>query len=262
MNKRRAPFAKWTPVSGVAGGPITGTARKITLHTTEGSGYPNWEAIRSIPHLTLDPATGQAWQHLDFDRSAYALGSPGTPRSPNMNAGINIQIEIIGRAAMTLFYSDVWYKRLALWLEWLCDEWQIPKDFPFPFGGENGYGTSGRYRQSWERFRDASGIVGHSNATYNSHWDPGNFDQKKLLSYMKGETIVAITLTGKQIDAIAEAAASRTNRTLGDYNAKGEPNENIDKPELASKKIRQIENKLDRVLAILKDKDEVDSQKS
>ena len=37
---------------------------------------------------------------------------------------------------------------------------------------------------SWERFRDASGIVGHQNVPFNAHWDPGNLNQAKLLKAM------------------------------------------------------------------------------
>lgn len=245
MNRRKAPWAAWTPYDGLAGGTITGAAKKITLHTTEGDGYPNWAVIRSIPHLTVNPADGRAWQHLDFDRSGYALGSPGAPKSPNMNAGIHIQIEVIARAANTPTYGDRWYKKLAVWLAWLCSEWEVPQNFPFPFGGNDGYGTSGKYRQPWELYRDASGIVGHSNAPFNTHWDPGNLNKEKLLGYMKEETVVAIT--NKDANLIAEKVAARVNRVLGDFNSSGEPNQGVEKPELASKKIRQIEKIVRRI---------------
>lgn len=209
MPLRRAPWARWYPISGLAGGSITGKARKQTIHTTEGPGLPNWHAIRSVPHFTVNPKTGEAWQHLDLDRSGYALGSPGGGRSPNMNAGLHVQWEVIGYARLTPTYDDAWYRRLAVWLTWVADEWGIPKTFPFPWGGENGYGTNGRYRQPWERYRDASGIVGHSNAPYNSHWDPGAMDQKRLASFLGGETVVAIT------DKDAEKIANAVNKKLG-----------------------------------------------
>lgn len=202
MPRRRAPWATWAPVSGLAGGRITGDARKGLLHTTEGGGLPNWAAIRSVPHLTVNPATGAAWQHLDFDRSAYALASPGAPNSPNMNAGINIQIEVIGYSRYVADMEASWYRRLAVWMTWLSDEWGIPKSFPFPFGGDEAYGLNGKYRVSWDAFRVASGWVAHQNAPYNSHWD-GPFDQKRLLTYMGTETVVAIS--DKDAQKIAQA---------------------------------------------------------
>jgi LysM repeat protein len=190
MARSRAPWAAWRPLR-KSGGSITGSARKITLHTMEcGSPsqdcWPGYSNGGSTPHLSLNPGTGHARQHIDFNRSAYALASPGAPRSPNMNAGINIQIEIVGRAKDTAGYSDAWYKQLAYWVNWLCDEWGVPKQFVGDFGGPNGYGTGGAYRLSWSKFQGASGIVGHSNVPFNSHWDPGNLQQAKLLGYMKG----------------------------------------------------------------------------
>jgi hypothetical protein len=257
MARKKASWATWLPVDGKPGGTITGSARKITLHTTEGPGLPNWHAIRSVPHLTVNPATGEAWQHVVFDRGGYALGSPGYPRSPNNNAGLNIQIEIIGYARLTSQYDEKWYKRLAVWLKWLTDEWDVPKVFPFSFGGPEGYGTNGAYRIKWETYRDASGIVSHSNTPFNTHWDPGNLSQKKLLRYMKeGEDLMAITK--EQFEDLKRAAGIGANQTLGDYNAEGEvragyaghpdaPND-APKPERGDVRLRQIENKVDRIL--------------
>lgn len=258
MPALRAPWARWYPIHGKPGGTTTGHAKKITLHTTEGYGLPNWHAIGNVPHFTVNPATGEAWQHLDLDRSGYALASPGAPRSPNMNAGLHVQFEVIGRAALTPTYPDRWYKMLAVWLSWVCNEWGIPKAFPLPFGGDEGYGQDGDYRVPWTRYREVSGIIGHSNAPYNSHWDPGDLDQVRLLRYMtEGENIVAIT--DEDIKRIADAivgptsveAARRVNQALGDFNAAGKPNDGVENPELGAAKIRRTLNNTEKIKAAL-----------
>ena len=241
MSRKRAPWATWYPISGLSGGPCYGTARKQTLHTTESGDLPNWHAIRSAPHFTVNPATGEAWQHLDIGRSGYALGSPGGGRSPNMNAGLHVQWEVIGYARLTSLYDDRWYKRLAVWLQWVASEWNIPTTFPFPFGGDDGYGINGKYRQSWPTYANASGIIGHSNAPYNTHWDPGDLSQGRLRSFLGGEEVMAIT------DKDVQRIARRVNQTLGDYNAEGEPNKGVEKPELGARKLREIENVVRRI---------------
>ena len=188
MAHNRVPWASWHPAR-FGGSATTGGARKITLHTMEcGSesqacwpGYNNWG---STPHLSVHPGSGQARQHVLLDRSARALASPGSPSSPNMNAGLNIQIEIVGRAHDTPHYGDAWYRQLAEWLTWLCDEWHIPKVFPFDFGEDGTAGRHGKNRVSWAQYRDASGIVGHQNVPFNDHWDPGNLNQAKVLKFM------------------------------------------------------------------------------
>lgn len=60
-----------------------------------------------------------------------------------------------------------------------------------------------------------------------------------------------MALTDADVDRIAEAVAARVNRALGDFNAKGEPNRGVDKPEFAAAKIRQTERKVDAALKAL-----------
>lgn len=184
MTTQRVPWAAWSPFPGRAGGSTSGNARKITLHTTEGSGWPSYGGGGSAPHLTVNPATGEARQHIDLDKSAYALSSPGAPTSPNMNAGlIHVQIEIIGYAAQAPTYSRDWYTRLAQWVGWLCDELGVPKAAPWPFAA-----SSTAVRQTWDTYAAGSGIVGHGHAPYNDHWDPGALDIGLLLALMDHDT--------------------------------------------------------------------------
>lgn len=250
MPRRRAPWATWYPISGLAGGRCYGVARKQTLHTTQSGGLPNWHSIRSVPHFSVNPATGEAWQHLDLDRSGYALASPGAPNSPNMNAGVvHVQWEVIGYAETVLHMPDAWYRRLAVWMGWVADEWDIPTTFPFRFGGVEAYGPSGAYRVPWDRYRDTSGIVAHQNAPFNAHWD-APFDQERLSRYLNDDKETIVAITDKDVNRIA----NRVNATLGDFTSDGKPRDPDKRPDgergdgrlwQIEKVVRRIEKKVD-----------------
>lgn len=158
------PGAAWDPVSNFPGlRPFTGSAKKITLHTTETSVKPNWEQQQSgIPHLTVDLDTGDRWQHLDFGISAYTLN--GGDFSPNSASGQNIQIEIIGFTRDCPSWSETAYGELADILHWLSDNLGIPYEFPLAF--------TSPARQGWSQWEPVSGVLGHCHAPYNSHTDP------------------------------------------------------------------------------------------
>jgi hypothetical protein len=177
-----APWASKQQFSGYSGGSISGSGRKITLHTTETTGFPGYGGGGSAPHLTVNPSTGEARQHIAFSKSAYALASPGPPTSPNMNAGRNIQIEIIAYAKDTPNKPDSWYAKLAEWCNWLCNDQGIPKSFFADFVPN----ASGATRQSWNQWSPQSGMSAHQNVPYNDHWDAGGLWQDKLLSFMGG----------------------------------------------------------------------------
>jgi hypothetical protein len=176
-----APWALWRPVSGFAGGVFTGDSRKLTLHTTETDSIPNWGwNLPGVPHFDLDPGRKIAIQRISLDRSAYTLKSPGAPYSPNMNAGQNIQVEIVARSHLIPGYSAEWYEWLGEKLLLICEQAGIPVVFPFPFTGNDGYGVNGKVRQPWNIYARTSGIMGHSHAPGNDHWDPGNLNINRL----------------------------------------------------------------------------------
>jgi hypothetical protein len=177
-----APFATRQQFSGYAGGTVTGAARKVTLHTTETTGFPGYNGGAAAPHLTLNPKTGEARQHIALSRSAYALASPGPPQSPNMNAGTNIQVEIIAYAKDTPGYDDEWYAQLGEWVGWLVADW----DIPVVFLGDFVPNASGSTRQAWDKWAPASGLTGHQHVPHNDHWDPGGLDQNRLLAHLGG----------------------------------------------------------------------------
>ena len=176
------PGAVWDPVRKNGGGwftglrPFKGTAKKITLHTTETDAFPNWQAQQSgIPHLTVDLDGNEVRQHLPFDIAAYTL--KGGDFSPNSDAGVNIQIEIVGRAAQSHDWGVVAYARLDALLLWLCDTLDIPYEFPWNFGPA---GSS--HRVDWPQWERVSGILGHLHVPWNDHWDPGDLDVSRLAS--------------------------------------------------------------------------------
>lgn len=158
------PGAVWDPITNFPGlRPFTGSAKKVTLHTTETSVKPNWEAQQSgIPHLTVDLDSGQRWQHLPFDLAAYTLS--GGDNSPNSASGVNIQIELIGYTADCPSWPAEDYADLRQVLEWLGANLAIPYGFPHSF--------SSPIRLDWPYWESASGILGHCHAPYNDHSDP------------------------------------------------------------------------------------------
>lgn len=159
------PGAVWDPISNFPGlRPFMGSAKKVTLHTTETTVKPNWEVQQSgIPHLTVDLQTGQRWQHLAFDIAAYTLS--GGDHSPNSDSGLNIQIEIIGFTEDCPHWSQSEYDELRSILEWLGTNLGIPYQFSWSF-------TAPVYRLDWGGWEPESGIFGHCHAPYNDHSDP------------------------------------------------------------------------------------------
>lgn len=152
-----------------------GAAKKITLHTTETTNKPNWEAQQSgIPHFTIDLQLGSCWQHLPLDMAAYTMN--GGDHSPNSDSGVNIQIEIIGHAQDSPSLDDYEYDTLRALLEWIGTSCGVPMTIPFFFEP-----NSSVLRRDWATWEAVSGIVGHQHAPYNDHWDPGNLDEDKLV---------------------------------------------------------------------------------
>lgn len=180
--------AEWAPIrkgDGWVGGlrkfsTSPGGAPKIVLHTTETDDIPNWDAKGSgYPHFTYDIDKDQLKMHISLDMAAYTL--KGGEFSPNSAAGVAIQIEIVGRAKDVPSWSKTKFDKLRELLVWIANEIDMVYVFPFPFTGGSGWGIGGEVRQTWERFRDTPGIVGHSHAPYNNHWDPGDLPVEKLL---------------------------------------------------------------------------------
>ena len=167
----RAPWATGTMFT-YATPPFTGSARKLVLHTMEVAepAWPRYNNGGGLPHMSWNPGGRAYRQHIPFDRSARTLRSPGVPRSPNINAGVTIQVEIAGFAAAVSDYPDSWYDEVALRVGWLCDNLGIPRSFPLRFTDS----PNESVQVDWATWAATSGVVGHQHAPYNDHWDPGD----------------------------------------------------------------------------------------
>lgn len=185
------PGAEWAPIAGKGGQGYKTTAKpKIVLHTTEtnGAGGGGWPNYSSPPHLTLHPDTGELRQHVTLELGAYSLRSPGRPTSPNADAGPVIQIEIIAYAADSPHWEPERYETVAKLVGWLALEFDVPVAFPpWEWVGSEGYGSSSPTRwQSFDAFREFTGICAHQNVWYSSHWDCGALSQDKLEAALLG----------------------------------------------------------------------------
>lgn len=179
----------WKPIQRSNGSWVTGLrpfatldepAPKIVLHTTEGGSKPNWTAIGSgFPHFTADLDDGFGVDmHIPLDMAAYTL--KGGEHSPNSAGGVTIQIELVGYAKDTPNWSQAKCDRLKKLLVLIAAEIGMPYVFPLPFTGDAGYGVGGEVRIDWDRWVRTTGVVGHSHAPYNDHWDPGRLPVEKL----------------------------------------------------------------------------------
>ena len=181
------PGAVWVPTDGRTGQEWKTTSRpKVVLHTTETG---RWPSYTSPPHLTLDLAGttpdgfGAVRQHVTLTAGAYSLRSPGRPHSPNADAGPVYQVELIGYAKDTPSWSEAQYNKLAELVTWLMDYGDVPLALPpMPFVGSAGYGQGATTRyHAFTDFAEFSGICGHAHVWHNSHWDPGDLHEDRLL---------------------------------------------------------------------------------
>lgn len=179
----------WAPIQKADGSWVTGLrpfalldkpAPKIILHTTESSEKPNWRNLgKGFPHFTADlDDEFDVDMHIPLDMAAFTL--EGGAHSPNSAGGVTIQIEIVGFAKDTPNWSQVKCDRLKALLLLIAAQIDMPYVFPLPFTDDAGYGIGGEVRSDWETWIRVTGVVGHSHAPYNNHWDPGVLPVAKL----------------------------------------------------------------------------------
>jgi hypothetical protein len=144
-------------------GSFAGGGRKIVWHTTEGSSLPNYGG--SAPHFTLNPQTGQLWQHIPLNRAARALAHPSGPETNRANA---IQVELIGFAKDTGNWSAGAYANIAELARWIEAAFGVPRRTGVQF-------TVPATRLSGNSFFGYAGHIGHAHVPGNDHWDPGKF---------------------------------------------------------------------------------------
>jgi len=173
------------------------------IHTTEGTGWPDYTGGKEAPHVTAKPDFAAKKlvfrQHFPFDHNARALVN--APGGVETNTAGAVQIELIGtcdpgthqawasRGINHIFWPEApdWALRdLAAFMSWHKDHNGIPLSGPgvwraYPASyGSNGVRMS---FSAWESFR---GWAGHQHVPENDHGDPGNIDFQQLLALAGG----------------------------------------------------------------------------
>lgn len=197
------------------------------LHTTEGTGWPDYNGGATTPHATGMPAIPKRcleWrQHLPFTRSARALeNDPGGVETNTLNA---VQLELIGTCDPTkrvrwgrltagkhyIFWPEApdWaLDGVAEVLAFLHEEWAIqlkaPKLWlPYP----DSYGSKNGQRMSFAQWRRFYGWCGHQHVPENAHGDPGDLDIEHILAKARELTAPAKKRTGRA-DKVHELATA------------------------------------------------------
>lgn len=153
-----------------------GYPARLTPHTTETTGFPDYGAGANQPHLTnrFTDASGrdlEVRQHQSLNIGARALLGVST------NTADCIQVEQVmysdrnlARSVGGLWVGDLTPTHLATLGEFyraLCDLCGIPPVW---------VGTTGRLSQSAWLARSGWGIADHAHVPQNSHWDCGVLD--------------------------------------------------------------------------------------
>ncbi|MFH9425979.1 peptidoglycan-binding protein [Streptomyces sp. NPDC017529] len=161
-----------------------GNPPRAVWHTTEspaGGGYFSSIAAYLIrvgaePQVIYDPVTDQLGQLGPLTQSGRALRNDGSRRT-NREGKVNIQVEVLGRAASpwTAGFDPAKkpnFRKLiaAMRAHGIPDVWPAGK----PAATAS---TARRDRATWQ---SKGGHYGHSHVPGNDHWDPGNIDTAKV----------------------------------------------------------------------------------
>ncbi len=179
----------WIPgarrlAAGHAGGSMAGGAPRATWHTTENdysaSAYSLARYLISMGyevHVVWHPVTGEIVQLYPLNVSGRGLKNTAGGVETNRYGSVNIQIEVIGRAAHP-FTSDTPLKGggaiMTAIRSWgIPDVWPAgnPKPYPASYGGYRSPAT-------WAK----AGHFSHSQVPENDHGDPGAIDPRKLFA--------------------------------------------------------------------------------
>ncbi len=173
------PGSTWNVIKNREGLAYVDSARwRVVIHATVTKGLPRYT---SPPHITINPITGQTWQHVPFTKGAYALRRNVT----QTNRQHAIQVEIIDADGD----ASEWDKsvHLAKLLQWFLRHFPI-KAGPLPvFSTRRCYGTKSICRMTTQAWVNFNSFCGHQHVPDNTHWDPGPFDVAGLLTMDTGE---------------------------------------------------------------------------
>jgi N-acetylmuramoyl-L-alanine amidase len=176
---------------GTNGGSWTRQPALIVIHSTEGTGTTDYQDGQVAPHFTLDPETGQIWQHISLAYAARALAHPsGTPET---NRAGTVQIEVIGTCDPDHRGDAGWtylpdmdaamagrVRKLLDMIHAAIPAIPLTTSVTFEPYPEPSYG-GGHPRLSTSAFASAKGLIGHQHVPNNSHGDPGNIPISLIL---------------------------------------------------------------------------------
>ncbi len=158
----------------------------LVLHSTEG--WSIQDAVTTMTqrntqaHIVFDPERNEREMLLDWDDWARSLqnlrGDEDLGVETNRRGKV-YQVEIVGFAIKMPDYSDEWYDNLAAFVRDICEELEVPLDFPYDFvpyatHPPSSYGSNNGVRLSAEEWEEVTGIVGHMHVPENDHGDPGD----------------------------------------------------------------------------------------
>ncbi|MEW1754062.1 peptidoglycan-binding protein [Streptomyces angustmyceticus] len=158
---------------------------RFTWHTTEspagGSYLTSIGAylirVGAEPQVIYDPDTDKIGQFGPLNQSGRALKNDGARRT-NREGKVNIQVEVLGRAASPWTNGfdpekkPNFQRLLAAGRAWgIPDTWPAGKPPAYPSG------SSSRSRSTWQ---SKAGHYGHSQVPGNDHGDPGAIDTAKV----------------------------------------------------------------------------------
>lgn len=164
-------------------------------HSTEGSSWPDYEAGKKAPHLTLlldfsKPRSCKWRQHFPFNRNSRALVNLEGGVQTNGNHVVQIEIVATSGWASAENPSAPYkvYPKISDLPDWLLREigrfaafmhieWKVPLKQVKPFVAWN----AKRPTLTDDEWLHMAGHVGHQHAPENTHTDPGELDMPRII---------------------------------------------------------------------------------
>lgn len=179
----------------------------ITLHSTEGTGWPGYSGGATAPNMTIMPDFKNkkviCRQHFPSNKSARALENRAG--GVNTNTQNTFQIELVGTCDPTSHrkWAGIQHIYMPEAPQWFIDgvadvvKWidSVHPQFVPVDGAPRGWGAypssygNSKYRLSFSEWNKAKGIVGHQHIPENGHGDPGNFPIDKLIAASAPEDV-------------------------------------------------------------------------